>query len=430
MFKGQIGRNMEVYVDDMLVKSRKVEDHVANLRETLATLWQFGMTLNLAKCKFGVRLGKFLGYLVTERGIEVNSENVRAVMEMQTPRSLWEVQIHTGHLAGLSRFIAQSAQKSFPFFKDLKKGSHFEWTSQAQHAFERLKEFLAELPLLTKLEPGDILVIYLPVGHEAISSVLIKEEQRQQKPIYYASQILQGTKRQYSDVEKAAFALISTTRKLRPYFLAHKVMAQTNYPLKNTLGRGSASGRMVKWAVELGEYNVHFEECTVGVVVRPWIVYIDGSSEIGEAGLGILVVTTEKDHLEYAVKLSFRVSNNEAQYDAFIKGIQLVLKEGARQGRPTFENGHVTCLLPITLMDMTRSTLDLVLEVEEQRDWRSSLIQWLQEPVAGKDIRDDPMKAMAQDLVRKCKKCQQHGPLIHRSAENMVPISWPVPFTQ
>ncbi|CAA0814772.1 Unknown protein, partial [Striga hermonthica] len=327
MFKGQIGRNMEVYVDDMLVKSKNADDHVMDLRETLNTLRLYGMKLNPTKCKFGMRSGKFLGYLVTERGIEVNPEKVRAVIEMQPPRNLREVQILTGRLAGLSRFIAQSAEKSFPFFKALKKGSRFEWTSQAQHAFERLKEFLAELPLLTKSEPGDTLVVYLSVGHEAISSVLIKEEHGQQKPIYYASRILQGAERRYSDVEKAALTLISTARKLRPYFLAHKVMVRTNYPLKDTMGRPSASGRMVKWAVELGEYNVDFEvrktikaqaladfiqECTLGDEKGPWMVYVDGSSVVGGAGLDILVVTPEKDHLEFAVKLSFRVSNNEA----------------------------------------------------------------------------------------------------------------------
>ncbi|CAA0819825.1 Unknown protein, partial [Striga hermonthica] len=298
MFKGQIGRNMEVYVDDMLVKSKKADDHVVDLRETLNTLRLYGMKLNPTKCKFGVRSGKFLGYLVTERGIEVNPEKVRAVIEMQPPRNLREVQILTGRLAGLSRFIAQSAEKSFPFFKELKKGSRFEWTSQAQHAFERLKEFLAELPLLTKPEPGDTLVVYLSVGHEAISSVLIKEEHGQQKPIYYASRILQGAERRYSDVEKAALTLISTARKLRPYFLVHKVMVRTNYPLKDTMGRPSASGRMVKWAVELGEYNVDFEvrkaikaqaladfiqECTLGDEKGPWMVYVDGSSAIGGA---------------------------------------------------------------------------------------------------------------------------------------------------
>ncbi|CAA0815055.1 Unknown protein, partial [Striga hermonthica] len=304
MFKGQIGRNMEVYVDDILVKSRKADDHVVDLRETLSTLRRYGMKLNPAKCKFGVRSGKFLGYLVMEKGIEVNPEKVRAVLEMQAPRNLREVQILTGRLAGLSRFIAQSAEKSFPFFKALKKGSRFEWTSQAQQAFERLKEFLAELPLLTKPEPDDTLVVYLSVGHEAISSVLIKEDHGQQKPIYYASRILQGAERRYSDVEKATLARISTARKLCPYFLAHKVMVRTNYPLKDTLGRPSSSGRMVKWAVELGEYNVDFEvrkaikaqaladfiqECTLGTERGPWMLYVDGSSAVGGSGLGILV---------------------------------------------------------------------------------------------------------------------------------------------
>ncbi|CAA0843037.1 Unknown protein, partial [Striga hermonthica] len=259
MFSGQLGRNMEVYVDDMLVKSHQEGDHVGDLRETFRTLRRYKMKLNPAKCKFGVRSGKFLGYMVTERGIEVNPEKVRAVLDMQPPRTIKEVQILTGRLAGLSRFIARAAERSFPFFRALRKGARFQWSAQAQEAFDKLKEFLAALPLLTKPDPMDVLILYLSVGEVAISSVLLKEDGGGQQPIYYVSKLLQGAEMKYAEVEKEALALIITARKLRPYFLSHMIVVRTNFPLSETLGRPSASGRMVKWAVELGEYNVSFE---------------------------------------------------------------------------------------------------------------------------------------------------------------------------
>ncbi|CAA0839165.1 Unknown protein, partial [Striga hermonthica] len=293
MFSRQLGRNMEVYVDDMLVKSRRADDHVGDLKETFETLRRYKMKLNPAKCKFGVKSGKFLGYMVTERGIEVNPEKVRAVLEMQPPKTIKEVQILTGRLAGLSRFIARAAERSFPFFRTLRKGARFEWSPQAQEAFDKMKEFLASLPLLTKPDPTDVLILYLSVGEVAISSVLLKEDGGGQQPIYYVSKLLQGAEMKYTEVEKAALALIITARRLRPYFLSHGVVVRTNFPLNETLGRPSASGRMVKWAVELGEYNVSFEarkaikaqaladfirEGTMVAKPSVWEVYVDGSS--------------------------------------------------------------------------------------------------------------------------------------------------------
>ena len=91
MFSKQIGRNMEVYVDDMLVKSRKVESHLDNLRETFDTLRKYQMRLNLVKCVFGVSSGKFLGFMVSQQGIEANLEKVKAILDMTSPRSVKEV---------------------------------------------------------------------------------------------------------------------------------------------------------------------------------------------------------------------------------------------------------------------------------------------------------------------------------------------------
>ncbi|CAA0825579.1 Unknown protein, partial [Striga hermonthica] len=301
-----------VYVDDMLVKSRRAVDHVGDLRETFTTLREYGMKLNPAKCKFGVKTGRFLGYVVTEKGIEVNAAKVQAVLEMNPPRNRREAQVLAGRLAGLSRFIAQAAEKGFPFFKALKKGVKFEWTMAAQEAFERLKEFLAELPLLSKPEPGDELVLYLSVGRVAINSVLLKEEDRQQRPVYYTSRLLQGAETRYSDIEKVALALITTIRKLRPYFLNHKVVVRTNMPLGDTLGRPNVSGRLTKWAVELGEYDIVFEprraikaqaladfirELTTDGEPGLWKTHVDGSSAMGGAGVGVVIITQEGDRL-------------------------------------------------------------------------------------------------------------------------------------
>ncbi|KAL0440368.1 UNVERIFIED_CONTAM: hypothetical protein Slati_2519800 [Sesamum latifolium] len=144
---------MEVYVDDMLVKSRQTNQHLADLAETFNTLRKYHMKLNPAKCALGVRSGKFLGYLVMEKGIEVNPEKIQAIQEMKPPTNLNEVQRLVGRIATLSRFISRSAEWSLPFFKALKKTKNFTWHEECQQAFQELKAYLAQLLLLTKPVP-------------------------------------------------------------------------------------------------------------------------------------------------------------------------------------------------------------------------------------------------------------------------------------
>ena len=117
MFKKQIERNMEVYVDDMLLKSKEEEDHLDNLKETFNTLRQYSMKLNPSKCAFGVSSGKFLGFMVSRRGIEANPEKVRAILKMSSPKTIKEVQSLTGRVATLNRFISKATDKCLPFLK-------------------------------------------------------------------------------------------------------------------------------------------------------------------------------------------------------------------------------------------------------------------------------------------------------------------------
>ena len=147
MFAQQIGRNVQVYVDDMLVKSRRKEDHLEDLKETFKTLHSYNMKLNLGKCAFGVTAGKFLGFMVSQRGIEAKPDKIRAIMEMAPPRNVKEVQSLNGKIATLNRFVSRATDKCFPFFRMLKRS--FEWTTECQQAIEELKAYLSSPPLLS-----------------------------------------------------------------------------------------------------------------------------------------------------------------------------------------------------------------------------------------------------------------------------------------
>ena len=112
---------MEVYVENMLVKSKEEEDHLDDLKETFNTLRQYSMKLNPSKCAFGVSSRKFIGFMVSQKGIEANPEKVRAILEMSSPKMIKEVQSLMGRVAALNRFVLKATDKCLPFFKILKQ---------------------------------------------------------------------------------------------------------------------------------------------------------------------------------------------------------------------------------------------------------------------------------------------------------------------
>ena len=147
MFANQIGKNVKVYVDDMPVKSCREDDHLEDLKKTFDTLCAYNMKLNPSKCAFGVTAEKFLGFMVSQRGIEANPDKIRAIVEMAPPKNVKEVQSLNGKVATLNRFISRATDKCLPFFYMLKKS--FEWTTKCQQAFKDLKAYLSSPPLLS-----------------------------------------------------------------------------------------------------------------------------------------------------------------------------------------------------------------------------------------------------------------------------------------
>ena len=186
MFNKQIGRKVEVYVDDMLVKSKEEEDHLDDLKETFNTLRPYSMKLNLSKCAFGVSSGKFLNFMVSQRGIEENPEKVRAILEMSSPKTIKEVQSLTRRVAALNRFVSKVMDKCLPFFKTLKRA--FVWTNEYEAAFQELKWYLSNPPLLILSKEEEDLFLYLEVSPTAVSAALIREEKKIPLSVYYISQ--------------------------------------------------------------------------------------------------------------------------------------------------------------------------------------------------------------------------------------------------
>ncbi|CAL2278333.1 unnamed protein product [Prunus armeniaca] len=185
IFEEHIGKTMEVYVDDMLVKAPKRADHLKNLAEAFSLLRQYRMKLNPSKCTFGVSSGRFLGYLVTQRGIEAHPRQIKVILEMKSPSTVKEIQNLTGRATALNRLLSRSTDKCKPFFKALKKGQRDKWDEECEVAFQSLKAYLTSPPLLLKPVPGEDLFVYLVVSNSA----LIRKELGAQHPVFYTQKL-------------------------------------------------------------------------------------------------------------------------------------------------------------------------------------------------------------------------------------------------
>ena len=213
-----MGKSIEVYIDDMVVKSKLVPNHIRDLGDVFGILRKYRLCLNTSKCSFGVGSGKFLGYMVTYRGIKVSPDQIRVIHSLQPPRNPKEVQKLTDMIATLNCFISRSVYRCRPFFLLLNKWKGFEWTEECALAFQQLKEYLARPLIISSLEADEVLFAYIAVAPHVVSLVLIREDNGTQRPIYYVSKSLHEAEICYLPLEKAVLAIVQATRKLPHYF--------------------------------------------------------------------------------------------------------------------------------------------------------------------------------------------------------------------
>ena len=163
--------------------------------------------------------GKFLGYLVTRRGIEADPNQIAAIQNLRAPTRKKEVQKLTGMAAALNRFISKSSDVCRPFFQSIKTSKRaFKWTAECYVALAELKKYMSWAPLLVTPKGDEDLYLYLAVSEHAVSSALVRQEGVDQQPIYYSSKTMLPAETRYLSIEKLALALITAKRKLLPYF--------------------------------------------------------------------------------------------------------------------------------------------------------------------------------------------------------------------
>nr|GEU68899.1 reverse transcriptase domain-containing protein [Tanacetum cinerariifolium] len=387
-FVSQIGQNIEVYVDDLVVKSHTEAEMQRDFGETFHMLRKINMKLNLKKCIFGAVEGVFLGYMVTPEGIKSSLDKPAAVLQLPSPRTIKEVQSLNGKLASLNRFLFKSAEKSLPLFKTLNKcikKSVFYWTSEAEQAFKQLKQHLLELPLLVAPKPKEELIVYLSASYGAISAVLMTGRGVVQTPVYFLSRVLQGPQLNYTSMEKLHLSLA---------FAAKRLWRTT---------------RKIEHHAGITQY--HVPATSVVKTQEPWTLFPGGSLYVDGSGAGLILTSSKGTEFTYALRFQFAASNNEAEYKALIAGLRIAVQMGV-------QNIHV---LVEILKENSIQEKEVTTVVEEDGPtWMTPIMEYLKEwtlPSDRKEARKLRIKArqplQAEYVIREIHEgsCSMHtGP--------------------
>jgi ribonuclease HI len=270
-------------------------------------------------------------------------------------------------MAALGRFISKLGEKGLSFLNLLKKADKFVWDDKAQKAFEDLKESLTTPPVMTPPTPlvmtppipvMTTLLLYISATTNVVSTVLVAEREEEgqaypvQRPVYYVSKVLADAKTRYTQPQKLLYALPITSRKLRHYFQAHKMVVPSSFPLGEIIRNRDANGRIVKWSVELGEFEIEFcprqaiksqiladfvSEWTEIQMPPPkerpehWIMYFDGALNLEGAGAGVLLIPPQGEQLKYVPQIHYKASNNGVEYEVLIHGLRIAVSLGIKR---------------------------------------------------------------------------------------------------
>jgi hypothetical protein len=260
IFHDLIHNIVECYVDDLVVKALSYEEHLSNLRIIFERLRMHRLKLNPLKCAFMVSSGKFLGFVIRHRGIEIDPAKIKAIMELPPPKNLKQLRGLQGRLAYIRRFIANLSGKIHPFTRLTKKDITFKWDAKCQQALEGIKSYLLKPPVLAAPIQGKPLILYTTALEGSLGALLAqKNEEGKENALYYLSRMFVGAEKNYTPLEKHCLALVFAVKKLRHYMLSHSTTLVSRIdPLKYLMTRPMLTGRLARWAMILTEFDISF----------------------------------------------------------------------------------------------------------------------------------------------------------------------------
>ena len=254
-------KEIEVDVDDMIAKSYTTIDHLIDLRKLFKRLIKYRLRLNPNKCIFRASSGKLLGFIVNQRGIEVDPAKFQAIRDMPTPQTKKQICRFLGKVNYIARFIVQLTATCDLLFKLLKKDTKIEWTNECQTAFDKIKEYLLNPLVLVPSMSRSSLILYLAIQEASIGCMLgqmAKPDQRE-RAIYYLSKKFTNYEINYITIEKTCCALAWASRKLWQYMLYYTTQLISHMdPIKYMFEKLALTGKISRWQMLLSEFDIVF----------------------------------------------------------------------------------------------------------------------------------------------------------------------------
>ena len=306
--------------------------------------------------------------MVSERGIEVDADKIRSILDMPAPKTEREVRGFLGRLQYISRFIARLTDICEPIFRLLRNSQPTVWDDQCQHAFERIREYLLSPLVLAPPTPSRFLLLHLSISDVALGCMLAQlNDSGNERAIYYLSKRMLDYETRYVMIERYCLTLVWATRRLRHYMTEYSVhfISHLN-PLRYLFDRPSLVGHFMRWLVSLTKFDIHYvtqksirksivadhlaslpisdgraidddfldEDVAVVTSLSSWHMYFDGAANHSGYGIGVLLISPHGDHIPRYVHLAFSdqhpATNNIVEYEACILGLETTLKLGIR----------------------------------------------------------------------------------------------------
>ena len=249
-----------VYIDDVIVFSSSIEEHLDHLQQIFVRLRRIGLKLQPKKCTFGSQEVLYLGHLVSAKGIFPNPAKTKAVKEFPVPTNVKAVRRFLGLASYYRRFVPNFAKVASPLHALTRQDIPFQWTAQCQLAFEKLKDLLTAPPVLAYPNFAAKFVLHTDASGEGLGAVLEQEQDGKLHPVAYASGSLSKSEKNYGVTELEALGVVWAIKHFRSYLIGHKCVIFTDHaPLKSMLSAKHPSGKLARWSQTLAEVDVEIQ---------------------------------------------------------------------------------------------------------------------------------------------------------------------------
>ncbi|XP_054797600.1 uncharacterized protein LOC129302733 [Prosopis cineraria] len=349
LFHDMMHKEIEVYVDDMVAESAENESHLEVLRKLFVRLREYRLRLNPNKCIFRALSGKLLGFIMSRKGIEVDPDKVRAIQEMPSPQTEKEVRSFLGRLNYIARFIANLTATYESMFKLLKKNCREIWDDNCQKAFDKIKDYLLNPPILVPPSPYRPLILYLATLPCSMGAMLGQHDDsgKKERAIYFLSKKFNDCEARYPMIERTCCGLVWATRRLRQYMLYYTTWLISRVdPLKyifespHITVKGSAIADHLADNPLKDDQPLDFQFPNKSICIieegcdegndeeQEWKMYFDGAANMHRNRVRAVIISPEGKQFPVAIKLEFDCTNNIAEYEACVNGLRAAITLG------------------------------------------------------------------------------------------------------